>query len=103
MPGVTDRAFNIHPVADNAFIVHQPFDTAAVKASHLFYVKVGKYLAIVCALFKDRNSGQPGLGTFQGQEFKQDFIVVTGNSPLGIAAVPVKPAVATPFTALDFG
>ena len=67
---------DFQPVADDARIAQQLLNLAAVVARDALRVKFSESFAIVLALVENRVPAQPGLRSFEDEEFEQNPIAV---------------------------
>ena len=73
---------DLEPVADDALVVKQAFDSLLGEAGDLLGIEVGERPAIGFALSQHDEPAQPGLGTFEREELELLAIVVDRHAPL---------------------
>ena len=96
---IRDGAFDLQSIADDRGIRHQSRDPAAVVFRNARRIEIGEGLAVRGALGEDRRPGEPGLRSFENQEFEEASIVVHGNAPFIVVIRDVEIAAVGPWTA----
>src|SRR4030095_6378223 len=74
------------PVANKSRIPKQTFNPRRCEPSDRCRVEPRKTLAISGSLCKNGLPAQPGLCSFENEEFKQNLVVVERNAPLDVVA-----------------
>ena len=79
---IVDGRLDLSPVPNNPGVSKESFDTAAIKASDLLKLEVGKRGAKVLALVQYGQPTEPGLKPFEAELFKDPAIIASWEPPL---------------------
>jgi hypothetical protein len=96
---VLDGGVDLQAIADNAFVLHQLGLLGGAVFGDLFGVEVVEGLAVVFALFEDRQPAEASLGAFEIDHFEEVAVIVADNTPFLVVignkeVVRLRPAAA---------
>src|SRR5207249_1968464 len=88
--GVGDRRFDLQAVADDTIVGEQPGHLSRVVARDLPRIEPVEGLAVVVALFEDRQPREAGLRSLENEELEEPAIFVERRPPFAIVVGDVE-------------
>lgn len=99
LPGIVDGAIELPAVADDAVVLHQPFDVLRGDSCYFFYVEPVKGFAVSFAFAEYGNPGESCLCAFEHEEFEEGLVVGDGSSPFFVVVFGVQGVCSCPAAA----
>jgi hypothetical protein len=78
---VTDGGFKFAAVANESGVLHESIDFLRIEAGDFLGVELREGFTVVLALTQDRQPGESGLRTFEGELFEVEAIVMHRHPP----------------------
>ncbi len=87
---VSDCRLDLLAIADDACVLHQPFDGARREARHFAGIEARERAPIAVALPQDRPPAQPRLRCFEDEKLEVHAVVAHGHAPLLVVVARVR-------------
>ncbi|MNP44824.1 hypothetical protein D3C76_1387010 [compost metagenome] len=95
-PGILPGRIQLGAIADDARVLHAFLDLLVAHPRQSFGIETEQHFAVALALLQHGDPRQPGLESFQQQQFEQRLRVALWHAPFGVVVVDVQRIVIAP-------